>query len=331
MIITYNNKDENYINLLEYLKNKGINYLKRSRDDVIALIIISEISEQTYKKIYNNYNPDNILEEDKAHKFLDETRSIKIDGKKSFNKSSFEIIAGPCSVENKSQMEEIGNALKEQNVKYIRGGAYKPRTSPYQFQGLQEKGLQLLKNEAQKHNFNIVTEVMDVESIPLVADYTDILQIGSRNMYNYSLLKAVGKTNKPVLLKRGMSATYEEFIMAAEYIYMQGNKNIILCERGIRTFEDKTRFTLDLMAIPILKKLSDYPVIVDPSHGTGRWDLIEPAAEAAFMLGAQGIMVEIHPEPHLAFSDGYQSLNLYNFKRLVKKINNKKMDSGNLR
>mgnify|MGYP006278142927 FL=1 len=328
MIITYNNKDENYINLLDYLKNEGINYLKRTRDDVIALIIISEIGEQTYKKINNTYKPDNILKEDKAHKFLDQTRYIELNGKKAFKQNSFEIIAGPCSVENKSQMTEIGQALKEQNVKYIRGGAYKPRTSPYQFQGLKEKGLQLLKEEAQKHNFKIVTEVMDVESIPLVGDYTDILQIGSRNMYNYSLLKAVGKTNKPVLLKRGMSATYEEFIMAAEYIYMQGNKNIILCERGIRTFEDKTRFTLDLMAIPILKKLSDYPVIVDPSHGTGRWDLIEPAAEAAFMLGAQGIMVEIHPEPHLAFSDGYQSLNLYNFKKLVEKINKTSKKSG---
>jgi 3-deoxy-7-phosphoheptulonate synthase len=331
MILTYNNKDENYINILDYLKNEGINYLKRTRNDVIALIIISAISEQTNKKINNNFKPDNILEENKAHKFLDETRSIEINGEKAFNKGSFEIIAGPCSVENKNQMAEIGDALKEQNVKYIRGGAYKPRTSPYQFQGLKETGLQLLKNEAQKHNFKIVTEVMDVESIPLVGEYTDILQIGSRNMYNYSLLKAVGKTKKPVLLKRGMSATYEEFIMAAEYIYMQGNKNIILCERGIRTFEDKTRFTLDLMAIPILKKLSDYPVIVDPSHGTGRWDLIEPAAEAACVLGAQGIMVEIHPEPHLAFSDGYQSLNLYNFKKLVEKINNKKINSGNLR
>jgi len=331
MILTYNNKDENYINLLDYLKNEGINYLKRTRKDVIALIIISEISEQTYQKVKKTYKPDNILKEDKAHKFLDQTRYIEVNGKKAFQQNSFEIIAGPCSVENKSQMAEIGNALKEKNVNYIRGGAYKPRTSPYQFQGLKERGLQLLKNEAQKHNLNIITEVMDVESIPLVGDYTDILQIGSRNMYNYSLLKAVGKTNKPVLLKRGMSATYEEFIMAAEYIYMQGNKNIILCERGIRTFEDKTRFTLDLMAIPILKKLSDYPIIVDPSHGTGRWDLIEPAVAAASVLGAQGIMVEIHPEPHLAFSDGYQSLNLYNFKKLVEKINKKKMNSGNLK
>ena len=145
----------------------------------------------------------------------------------------------------------------------------------------------------------------------------------SRNMYKYSLLKEVGKTEKPVLLKRGMSATYEEFIMAAEYIYMQGNENIILCERGIRTFEDKTRFTLDLMAVPILKKISDYPIIVDPSHGTGRWDLIKPAAEASLTLGAQGMMVEIHPEPHLALSDGYQSLNLSNFKKLMQNIKEK--------
>ena len=320
MIVIYENKNKNYINILDFLKSKGINYLKREREELVALIIVSEITEKTYNIIKNTYKPDDILKDDKAHRFLNQTRYVKINGEKAFKQNDFTVIAGPCSVENKVQMEEIGQTLTDLNIKYIRGGAYKPRTSPYQFQGLKERGLQLLKAEAKKHGFNIVTEVMDAESLPLVNKYSHILQIGSRNMYNYSLLKAVGQTTKPILLKRGMSATYEEFIMAAEYIYMQGNSNIILCERGIRTFEDRTRFTLDLMAVPILKKLSDYPVIIDPSHGTGRWDLIEPAVSAALTLGAQGVMVEIHPKPELALSDGYQSLNLNNFKKLVQKI-----------
>lgn len=328
MVILYNKKDENMINLIEYLKQEGINYLKRNKDDKIALIVISDINDNFINIIKKSYKPDEILKEKKANQFMDESRNIELKGKKAFTNDNFEIIAGPCSVENKSQMIEIGDILSELNINYIRGGAFKPRTSPYQFQGLKERGLELLKNEASQHGFNIVTEVMDTESLNMVAEYSDILQIGSRNMYNYSLLKAVGKTDKPVLLKRGMSATYEEFIMAAEYIYMQGNKNIILCERGIRTFEQKTRFTLDLMAVPILKKLSDYPIIVDPSHGTGRWDLIQPAAEAALSLGAQGVMVEIHPEPHLALSDGYQSLNLNNFYNFVKNINKKKRNLG---
>ena len=169
---------------------------------------------------------------------------------------------------------------------------------------------------------------MDIKNLDLIKNYTDILQIGSRNMYNYSLLKEVGKLDKPVLLKRGMSANYEEFILAAEYIYEQGNKNILLCERGIRTFEQRTRFTLDLMAVPILKKLADYPVIVDPSHGTGRWDLILPAVKAALSIGAQGAMIEVHPQPELALSDGDQSLNPTNFKNLIKKINSDKKKLG---
>lgn len=329
MIIIYERKNENYIKLLEFFKDRKINFLKRKRDNLIALLIISDITKKDVNIIRKTYKPNNILEEAQAHQFLNEARFIEIEGKKAFQQDNFEIIAGPCSVENRVQMEEIGQSLSDLDIKYIRGGAFKPRTSPYQFQGLEEKGLRLLKDEAKKHNFKIVTEVMDTDKIAVVSEYSDILQIGSRNMYNYSLLKKVGKIDKPVLLKRGMSATYEEFIMAAEYINMQGNKNIILCERGIRSFEDKTRFTLDLMAVPILKKLSDFPIIIDPSHGTGRWDLIQPAAKAAVVLGAQGVMVEIHPDPHLALSDGYQSLNLSNFRKLLKIIENirKKIDN----
>lgn len=326
MIIKFNNEIQNYYNLIDFLNQKGITFLKRSSGKMRFLIIISEIRESLIREIEDSFIPDNILKNEKADEFLNKRRYINFENSESFLNNNFEIIAGPCSVENKQQMDKIGTTLSNLNIKFIRGGAFKPRTSPYKFQGLKERGLELLKEQSLKYNFKIITEVMDIKNLELVQNYTDIFQIGSRNMYNYSLLKEVGKLDKPVLLKRGMSANYEEFILAAEYIYEQGNKNIILCERGIRTFEQRTRFTLDLMAVPILKKLTDYPVIIDPSHGTGRWDLISPAVEAALSLGAQGVMIEVHPQPELALSDGDQSLNPANFTRLVKKINyNKKL------
>lgn len=320
MIIINEKNNKNYYNLIDFLNQKGINFLKRSKGNSRVLIIVSEIRESLIKKIEDSFIPDDILKNKKADDFLNKSRYINLESNKEFSKDGFEIIAGPCSVENRKQMDKIGKTLSDLNIKYIRGGAFKPRTSPYNFQGLKEKGLELLKEQSMKYNFKIITEVMDIKNLEVIKNYTDIFQIGSRNMYNYSLLKEVGKLNKPVLLKRGMSANYEEFILAAEYIYEQGNKNILLCERGIRTFEQRTRFTLDLMAVPILKKLADHPVIIDPSHGTGRWDLILPAVKAALTLGAQGVMIEIHPQPELALSDGNQSLNLNNFKSLVKKI-----------
>ena len=321
MIIKYKAETTNYNKLIDFLNKKNIKFLKRTKERARFLIIISEIRESLLKEIEDSFIPDNILKNERADEFLNKRRHINFKGRKQFLNDNFQIIAGPCSVENKEQMDEIGNILSDLDIKYIRGGAFKPRTSPYNFQGLEERGLELLKEQADKYDFEIITEVMDIKNLNLIKQYTDILQIGSRNMYNYSLLKEVGKLDKPVLLKRGMSANYEEFILAAEYIYEQGNKNILLCERGIRTFEQRTRFTLDLMAVPILKKLADYPVIVDPSHGTGRWDLILPAAKAALSLGAQGIMIEVHPQPEMALSDGDQSLNPTNFKKLVKKIN----------
>ncbi len=324
MIIKYKNDTQEYYNLIDFLNQKSINFLKRSSGHSKYLIIVSEIRESLIKKIKDSFIPDNILKNEKAAEFLNKRRFINLEGSKEFSKDGFEIIAGPCSVENKQQMDKIGKTLSDLNIKYIRGGAFKPRTSPYNFQGLKEKGLELLKEQSLKYNFKIITEVMDIKNLELIKKYTDIFQIGSRNMYNYSLLKEVGKLNKPVLLKRGMSANYEEFILAAEYIYEQGNKNIILCERGIRTFEQRTRFTLDLMAVPILNKLADYPVIIDPSHGTGRWDLISPAVEAALTLDSQGVMIEVHPQPELALSDGDQSLNPANFTNLVKKANQNK-------
>ncbi|MCF8000731.1 MAG: bifunctional 3-deoxy-7-phosphoheptulonate synthase/chorismate mutase [Halanaerobiales bacterium] len=321
MIIKYEAETKNYKNLIKFLNKKNIKFLKRRKKNLRFLIIISEIRESLIKEIEDSFIPDNILKNERADDFLNERRHINFEGNKLFSNNDFQIIAGPCSVENKQQMDKIGEILSDLDIKYIRGGAFKPRTSPYNFQGLEEKGLELLKEQSVKYDFKIITEVMDIENLKLVKNYTDIFQIGSRNMYNYSLLKEVGKLDKPVLLKRGMSANYEEFILAAEYIYEQGNKNILLCERGIRTFEQRTRFTLDLMAVPILKKLADYPVIVDPSHGTGRWDLILPAVKAALSIGAQGVMIEVHPQPELALSDGDQSLNPTNFKKLVKQIN----------
>ena len=218
------------------------------------------------------------------------------------------MIAGPCSVESRDQILETALAVKEAGAKLLRGGAYKPRTSPYAFQGLGEKGLQLLAEARELTGLGIVTEAIDVEVYDLVEKYADCVQIGTRNMMNYSLLKRAGKSKKPVLLKRGMSATLEEFLMAAEYILAGGNYNVVLCERGVRTFADHTRNTLDLSVIPAVQRLSHLPIIADPSHGTGKRDKVHPMALAAVAAGASGIIVEVHPDPEHALSDGAQTL-----------------------
>lgn len=230
------------------------------------------------------------------------------------------LMAGPCSIESKSQIMEIAEFVKSQGVQVLRGGAYKPRTSPYSFQGLKEEGLRYLREAADRYGLSVVTEVKDTETVPLVSDYSDLLQIGARNMHNFSLLEAVGRTRKPVLLKRGLAATIEEWLMAAEYIASQGNYNIVLCERGIRTFETYTRNTLDLNAVPLVKQLSHLPIIVDPSHGTGSWELVTPMALAAVAAGADGLMIEVHPHPEKALSDGRQSLKPEKFAELVEKL-----------
>lgn len=230
------------------------------------------------------------------------------------------LMAGPCAVESKSQIMEIAELVKSQGGQVLRGGAYKPRTSPYSFQGLKEEGLKYLREAADQYGLSVVTEVKDTETLPIVSDYTDLLQIGARNMHNFSLLEAVGRTKKPVLLKRGFAATIEEFLMAAEYIASQGNYNIVLCERGIRTFETYTRYTLDLNVVPLIKRLSHLPIVVDPSHGTGSWELVSPMALAAVAAGADGLMIEVHPHPEKAFSDGKQSLRPEKFAELVEKL-----------
>jgi len=230
------------------------------------------------------------------------------------------VMAGPCVVENEQQIFKTARQVKALGAKVLRGGAFKPRTSPYSFQGLGEKGLKLLAEAGKENGLAIVTEVMSVNQIDLVAEYTDIFQVGARNMQNFVLLKELGKTKKPILLKRGVSAFLEELLLSAEYILSQGNSKVILCERGIRTFENYTRNTLDLSAVPALKQLSHLPVIVDPSHGTGRWKLVSPMAKAAIAAGADGLIIEVHPEPKSSLSDGVQTLKFDTFTQLVKEL-----------
>jgi len=232
----------------------------------------------------------------------------------------FGVIAGPCAVESESQMMEIAEGLKEAGANGLRGGAFKPRTSPYSFQGLEETGLKLLAQARAKTGLPVITELMNLTELDLVVEYADIIQIGARNMQNFGLLRAVGRQSKPVLLKRGLSATVEEWLMAAEYILAEGNEKVILCERGIRTFETATRNTLDLSAVPLVKSLSHLPVVVDPSHGTGKRKLVIPMAKAAVAAGADGLLVEVHTDPVNAWSDGEQSLDLNEFRQLMKEV-----------
>jgi 3-deoxy-7-phosphoheptulonate synthase len=228
------------------------------------------------------------------------------------------IIAGPCAVESRSQMLEIAQAVKEAGAQALRGGAYKPRSSPYSFQGMGEEGLEILAEARELTGMPVITEVMAPEMVPLVAKYADVLQIGARNMQNYSLLHAAGESQHPVLLKRGNAATIEELLMAAEYILSHGNRRVILCERGIRTFETSTRNTTDINAIPVLKALTHLPVILDPSHSTGHWEYVLPIARAGVAAGADGLIVEVHSEPENAMSDGEQSLKPERFAELVR-------------
>ena len=240
-----------------------------------------------------------------------EVNGHKIGGKK------VHVMAGPCSVESRDQVLETAIPVREAGATFLRGGAFKPRTSPYSFQGLGEEGLGYLAHAREVTGLPIITEVLDPRDVELVSGYTDILQIGARNMQNFKLLTEVGKTNKPVMLKRGISATIQEFLLSAEYIAAEGNRKIILCERGIRTYETETRNTLDLSAVPVLKQLTHLPVFVDPSHGTGRWDLVVPMALAGVAAGADGLLIEVHPRPEVALSDGPQSLKPEKFAALM--------------
>jgi 3-deoxy-7-phosphoheptulonate synthase len=270
----------------------------KSIDKVIPI----EVSQMKVSRLY------------KSEDTIIDVKNQKIGGKK------LTIIAGPCSVENKDQILSIAKSVKQSGANFLRGGAFKPRTSPYTFQGLGDEGIELLKYASEQTGLPIVTEIMSINHIDQFVENVDVIQVGARNMQNYELLRELGKTKKPILLKRGISATIEEFLLSAEYIMAGGNQNVILCERGIRTFEKFTRNTLDLSVVPALKKLSHLPVIVDPSHSTGLWWMVEPLSKAAISVGADGLMIEVHNDPEKALSDGNQSLKLDKFANLMEKL-----------
>ena len=261
--------------------------------------------QEPYKKANRKFHPDNTV--------------IELPTGQKIGDGNLCIMAGPCSVENENQINYVAERVKAAGASFLRGGAYKPRTSPYSFQGLKSEGLDLLKGARKATGLPIVTEIMRVSHIDMF-ESVDIIQVGARNMQNFELLKELGKTNKPILLKRGLAATIEEWLMSAEYIMANGNPNVILCERGIRTYETATRNTLDLSAIPVIKKLSHLPIIVDPSHATGKSSLVQQMALAAVAAGADGLMIEVHNDPKHALSDGAQSLTPYQFDVLAKKV-----------
>ena len=277
-------------------------------DRILAQAGVKEIIHVTkpYKLVSREFYPEDSV--------IEISKDVKVGG------DEIIIMAGPCSVESRDQCLRIAERVAKAGAKVFRAGAYKPRTSPYSFQGLKEEGLKILAEVRKQHDLLIVTEAIDTETLSLVAGYTDIIQIGARNMQNYSLLKKAGQQSKPVLLKRGMSATLEELLMAAEYILNEGNRKVILCERGVRTFADHTRNTLDLSAIPFVKRTSHLPIIADPSHGTGRRDKVLPLSRASLAVGADGLLIEVHHDPANALSDGQQSITPDTFDKLIKEM-----------
>lgn len=260
---------------------------------------------EKYKLVSRHFHPENTVVD---------VAGVKIGGK------NIAVMAGPCSVESIDQLREAARAVKAGGAEFLRGGAFKPRTSPYDFQGLAEDGLKMLRQVADEEGLKVVTEIVDKDDIELVGEYADLYQVGARNMQNFQLLKALGKAVKPVMLKRGLSATISEWLNAAEYIMAGGNENVILCERGIRTYETFTRNTLDLSAVAAVKELSHLPIIVDPSHGTGRWEMVRPMARAAVAAGCDGLIIEVHPHPEVALSDGDQSLTPKNFNSVMNEL-----------
>ena len=260
---------------------------------------------EKYKLVSRNFHPEDTIVD---------VAGVKVGG------NAIVIMAGPCSVESEEQLREAARAVKAGGARFLRGGAFKPRTSPYDFQGLADTGLKMLRKIADEEGLRVVTEIVDKDDIDLVGAYTDLYQVGARNMQNFQLLKALGKAKKPVMLKRGLSATISEWLNAAEYIMAGGNENVIFCERGIRTYETFTRNTLDLSAVVAVKELSHLPVVVDPSHGTGRWQMVRPMARAAVASGCDGLIIEVHPHPEAALSDGDQSLTPKNFNALMEEL-----------
>ena len=306
------------------LKEMGFTPHTSQGENYFLFGLVGDTTKIDLRQIEANKNVERVLKVQHPFKlanklFHPENTVIDVDGVKIGN-GNIAIMAGPCSVESEEQLMSVARSVKASGAHILRGGAYKPRTSPYSFQGLGEEGLKILKKAKEETGMPIVTEVMCTEIFDVVEAYADILQIGARNMQNFPLLKRAGKSDKPVLLKRGMSATVEELLMSAEYIMAEGNAKVILCERGIRTFETYTRNTLDISAVPAIKTLSHLPIIVDPSHASGKWDMINPLSKAAVAVGTDGLMIEVHNDPENALSDGAQSLKPEKFEQLMKEI-----------
>lgn len=328
-IIVLNRKatEKNIANLLKKLENKGLKAtISRGTEKTVIGVIgdTSSITEEEENAVRVMKGVEDVVRILKPYKlasrdFKAQNTIIKVKGKVIGGKK-IPVIAGPCAVENRAVMINIAEKVKAAGASFIRGGAYKPRTSPYSFQGLGEEGLKHLAEASRKTGLPVVTEIMDPRDLETILKYTDIIQIGARNMQNFRLLLEVGMCNKPVLLKRGLSATIKEWLMAAEYVMSKGNQEVILCERGIRTFETATRNTLDLSAVPVLKQKTHLPVVVDPSHGVGKWDLVAPMAKAAVAVGADGLLIEVHTNPENAMSDGEQSLKPDAFKKLMSEL-----------
>ena len=326
MIIVMNPKcSENEVNSVkDELTKQGLGAHLSQGDTFCIIGVVGETRMLDSDKLLRFNGVDKVLKVEEPFKkanrlFKPEDTVIDICGSL-VGGNNLGIMAGPCSVESEEQIIEIAKSVKASGANFLRGGAFKPRTSPYSFQGLELEGLRLLKLAKKETGLPIVTEIMSTDYIDQFVEEVDLIQVGARNMQNFDLLKQLGKTNKPILLKRGLSSTIEEWLMSAEYIMAGGNENVILCERGIRTFETYTRNTLDLSAVSVVKRLSHLPVIVDPSHAAGYWYLVEPLAKAAIAAGADGLMVEVHNNPQCALSDGQQSIKPENFEALMKKI-----------
>jgi 3-deoxy-7-phosphoheptulonate synthase len=324
VIMRANASEAEVANVVAYVEKNGLNaHLSRGAERTVIGVVgdIRRVSKETFELMDG---VDSVMRISRPYKitsreFQPEKTIFNVNGVK-VGSDEILIIAGPCSVESREQLLEIAQAVKEAGGHALRGGAFKPRTSPYAFQGMGEAGLEILAEARELTGLPVVTEVMAPEQVPLVAKYADVLQIGARNMQNYNLLHAVGKTDKVILLKRGMSATAEELLMAAEYVLSDGNRRVMLCERGIRTFETATRNTTDINAVPVLQAQTHLPVVLDPSHSTGKWEYVLPIARAAIAAGADGLIVEVHQRPEEAASDGAQSLKPEKFAQMVKQI-----------
>lgn len=311
--------------ILRFLEDNRLGSVILKEKDYYKIGVVGDKEKVDLDRLLSFDGVDELVSIGKSYKFVSrefqsEDTIIDVRGRK-IGGGNFLVMAGPCAIESKESIFEIAKRVKSAGAQALRGGAFKPRTSPYDFQGLGEEGLKYMKEAADTYDMLVVTEVMDASDIPLISKYTDIFQVGTRNMQNFSLLKALGRAGKPILLKRGMSATMRELLMAAEYIVAHGNREVILCERGIRTFETITRNTVDINAIPLLKEKSHLPVVIDASHGTGRRNLVEPVTLAGVIAGADGAMVEVHDNPECATSDGMQSLYFKDFEKLMRNLN----------